>query len=62
MTDLNLFRALEQSRRIIEEEFAPRATPRLAGEVIGAATTPKYLSATPAGRVRIGKPEIRHGH
>lgn len=62
MTDLNLFRALEQSRRIIEEEFAPRATLRLASEVIGAATTPKYLSATPAGRVRIGKLEIRHGH
>jgi hypothetical protein len=43
MHDLNLFRALEQSRKVIEEEFVPSLPPRLAGEV--GETTPKRLRA-----------------
>ncbi len=51
MTDLNMFRAVAQSRQIIEEEFVPRLPPRLALEVIG--TTPKGISATPSRGVKI---------
>ena len=55
MTDLNMFRALKQSRRIIKEEFTPRELPRLAHEVVG--TKPKHLSTILAKRVTI-KPII----
>ena len=51
MTDLNMFRASQQSRRIIEEEFTPRVAPRLADGVLG--TKPKHLSARLARRVTI---------
>ena len=64
MIDLNLFRALEQSRRIVEEEFAPRVEPRLASEVIGAnqSNMPHRIHIAPAKRARIHTAEVQHGH
>jgi hypothetical protein len=51
MIDLSLFRALEQSRKTIEEEFHPSLPPRLASEV--SQTTPKRLSAKPAQQPKL---------
>ncbi len=51
MNDLNMFRAAQQSRAIIQEQFSPREAPRLASEVIG--TTPKHVSATTTPNAKI---------
>jgi hypothetical protein len=51
MTDLNMFRAMQQSREIIKEEFVPREPIRLASEVVG--TTPKHVSATTTPNARM---------
>ncbi len=51
MNDLNMFRALQQSRQIIEEEFTPKEPIRLASEVTS--TTLKHESAITTLRVKI---------
>ena len=56
MNDLNMFRAVQQSRKIIEEEFNPREPIRFASEVTG--TTPKRVSKTTTLKIKIqAKPE-----
>ncbi len=55
MNDLNMFRAVQQSRQIIEEEFTPREPLRFASEVIG--TTPKRVSVTATPNARM-KPRV----
>ncbi len=55
MNDLNMFRALQQSRQIIEEGFNPREPIRLASEVTG--TTTKYLSVANAKITNQAKPK-----
>jgi hypothetical protein len=49
MIDLNLFRALEASRRIVAEELEPAKAPR----PMTSETTPKHVSATSTANARI---------
>jgi hypothetical protein len=53
MHDLSMFRALEQSRQTIQEEFHPTQPSRLASEVVGA--TPKRLRQPQPQAGKVGK-------
>jgi hypothetical protein len=54
MHDLSMFRALEQSRKAIQEEFHPTQPPHLASEVVGGAM-PKRLRHPQPQTGRVGK-------